>query len=327
MCKSLFVKTSTHTRTIPMMETCKKLYSCVKKSFCDDNATPNNVSSLVPIPYIRIYKQTCNCYLALCACSYSVTIHEKRRYNDGEIIIKPNITRLVLSSICDFSVELTMGITSLLTEFSFDEPLTLTPNIHTIVFGCRFNRLIELSKYIHTVTFGQCYTSPFILAKHLKQLHFGSKYNFPLVLSKYLVVITFGKLFNQPLLLTKHILSITTGDDYNSTIILSKKLKRLLIGHSFKCSIVLNKTIKYLVLHLQYNLHVILPPFLQHLTIITACKNIVIEHSVNRLVISCYYRSFLDDIPNGIANIVFEKTTVFSPTDNLPSKLKTIEMY
>lgn len=312
--KTLFVETLfTQTQSKIMSRTFdttmglgKKMYSCITQSFCSNNKT-------------QLHRSRCtNTY------SHEKTIYSKEFYKGNESIIGSNITHIILNSCCDFSVDLTMDVTHLSTISSFNQPLIFTPNIQTIHFGTLYNLPIELPKYVHSLIVGFDYNRNVVLTKYIERLYFSVSYNIPLTLSKNLINITFGLKFNQPLALTKHILTLKLGYHYNNPIILSKNLLDLSGG---KLSIIfLNKKLKCLDIHILSTQHIILPSHIKYLRIYSMNKYIV-EHSVMCLNISCDDRAIIDNIPNGMKNIVIEFKEGGIPMVNLPSEHNTIETH
>lgn len=280
----------------------KKMYSCITQSFCSNNKT-----QLHRPHYTNTY-------------SHEKTIYSKKLYKENESIIGPNITHIILNSCCDFSVDLTMDIVHLSTISSFNQPLIFTPNIQTIHFGTLYNLPIELPKYVHSLIVGCNYNQNVILTKHIERLYFSMSYNIPLTLSKNLINITFGLKFNQPLILTKHISTLSLSYYYNNPIILSKNLLDLSGGNFSK--IILNKKLKRLDTYLLPTHHVILPSHIKYLRIHSMDKYII-EHSDMYLNIICDNHTIIDNIPNGMKNIVIEFKKGGMPMDNLPSKHNT----
>ena len=177
-------------------------------------------------------------------------------------------------------------------------------NLTELTFGDGFNQPIDGAldnlNNLTKLTFGRSFNHPFSVLlgdlNNLTQLTFGEYFNHPVtgVLDnlKNLTQLTFGHSFNQPI-------SVLLGDLNNLTM--------LTLGYCFNQELNIPLNIKILKLD---------------------CNNKIIDNlpnSIEELYLGEYFDSELNNLPNSIKIISFEKDSEYNrKLDNLPKSLSKL---
>lgn len=195
-----------------------------------------------------------------------------------------------------------------------------------------FNTFVTEQEYEHG--------SPVILMRDVTHIMFGDNYNLPTVLTrdvthlelsrqfKHLIILTsnirhltLGMCHNQPLVLSRYIEYLKLENSYNQPLVLSPRIKHLILGTFFDQPIILTKYITHLTLGDMFNQPIVLTKYITHLTFGQYYQPIILTHHIVRLQIENHNYLMMDNLPNGIREIMLCKF-FGAPLKNIPNSAK-----
>lgn len=133
-------------------------------------------------------------------------------YNNYEIILRENITHLILNC-------------------NYNGPMTLTNNLKYLILSYNFNNPIEFNSddnyNLSHLTFGRKFNKSIILPNSLTHLIFGEEFNMGLELNENLIFLAFGSDFNQHIILPNSLTHLNFKSEFNQQLILPNSLTHL----------------------------------------------------------------------------------------------------
>lgn len=180
---------------------------------------------------------------------------------------------------------------------------------------------VILMRDVTHILFGDNYNLPTVLTRDVTHLKLSPQFKHSIILTFNIRHLTLGMCYNQPLVLSRYIEYLKLENNYNKPLVLSPRIKHLILGTFFNQPIILTKYITHLKLGDMFDQPIVLTKYIMHLTFGQYYQPIILTHHIACLQIENHNYLMMDNLPNGIREIMLCKF-FDAPLKNIPNSVK-----